>query len=72
MNRRHTVLGRQLYFLLVLSFITRVFDLDLDSLSHFFSIIDSLFQPVGCIISLVVWLTSNNDKVVPDSRLVNH
>ena len=35
-------------FMGVLSFITRVFDHDLDSLSHFyFSIIDSRFQPVG-------------------------
>ena len=52
MNQCHTDLGRQLYFHGVLSFITRVFDRvfdrDLDSLSHFhFSIIDSRFQPVG-------------------------
>ena len=48
MNQRHTGLGRQLYFHGVLSFITRVFDGDLDSLSHFnFSIIDLRFQPIG-------------------------
>ena len=48
MNQCHTGLERQLYFHGVLSFITRVFDRDLDSLSRFhFSIIDSRFQPVG-------------------------
>ena len=34
-NQRYTGLGRQLYFHGVLYFITRVFDHDLDSLSHF-------------------------------------
>ena len=48
MNQRHTGLGRHLYFHGVLSFITREFDGNLDSLSHFnFSIIDLQFQPVG-------------------------
>ena len=47
MNQRHTSHGRQLCFHGVLSFINRVFDRDLDFLSHFhFSIIDSRFQPV--------------------------
>ena len=71
MNQRHTVLGRQLYFLWVLSFITRVFDNGLDCLSRVFSIIDSRFQPIGYINSLVVQLTSYYNKVIQDSRVVN-
>ena len=58
MNRRHTGLGRQLYFLWVLSFITRVFDRDLDSLSHFFFYNQFpipahwLYQLTGCLVDL--------------------
>ena len=43
-----------------------------ESVKSFFAIIDSRLQPFGCINSLVVWLTSNYDKVVQDSQLVNH
>ena len=40
-------LGRQLYFHGVLSFITLVFERDLDSLSHFFSLIRNS-SPLAC------------------------
>ena len=56
-NQGHTILGRQLYFLWVLSFITLVFDRNLDSLSHFFynrfAIPDRwLYQHTGCLVDL--------------------
>ena len=50
MDQCHTGLGRQLFFHGVLSFITGVFDRDLDSLNHFFIFLSLIREssPLAC------------------------